>query len=699
MKNDFYSYLDSFNKITIIINHELCNQDKTFCILRDDYADSLIIEGCEALGPNLKYTCRVSETVMLNIEYTILDESNNRSILRSGKIVRSDLFDMMYSYDGDDLGVTYTKEASTFKIWTPVAKEVELELVSTDGKMAFYDLKYFTQGVWQIALKGDFEGYKYRYNIRINEQFESVNDPYAISSSTNGEYNYIIDLNKVHKIKNPKPAFSGRPVDAIIYEASVRDMTMDRSSGATYKGKYLGMVENHPTESGLPTGLAYLSYLGITHLQLMPIFDFGGVDEFSPTKDYNWGYNPEQFNVPDGSYSLNPEDPYSRINEMLSLVDSAHANGLRVVMDVVYNHVYEILHFPFDRLVPGYFFRVDEHDILTEVSGCKNDLATERKMTRKFIIDSIKFWAKTYQISGFRFDLMGLIDVETINKINMVVDAIDPNIICYGEGWNMPNTLPPHLRANMSNYERMPQIGFFNDRFRDLMKGNQWGNNGGFCLGNQINIHDLICLFTGSCVDRYLFMNPNSSVNYVECHDNYTFYDFAVMKNPARTYEQHLDYQALAISMVILSQGVPFIHAGLEFMRTKNGVENSYNSGDEVNKFDWNLRDKNVELVKMTRDLIRLRKSIKEFRFTSNTLINEKVTFNGQSNSNRTAWFRIEGANEKLVIGIKNDYSSEEFSLGCDMKLIFDGRKATNEKVNMASIYRPGIVIYSKEKM
>lgn len=695
MIESFDSYLETYNTITVIIKKSLCqDKEKKFCLLRKYYVDKLQIIKEEELGDFKKYTLTATDDVTLQHDYVILDEDNNRSNLRVGAIVRSDIFDMMYHYEGNDLGFTYTKEHTTFKIWSPVSKEVELELIDKDENMSFYYLDYTHQGIWEINLLGDFEGYKYRYNIRVNQSFKPSSDPYAVSSSANGEYNYIIDEDKLYQFKSEKPKFSGNAVDAVVYELSVRDFTINPNSGAINRGKYLGLAENHPI-NGVPTGLKYISYLGATHIQLMPIFDFAGVDEKNPDRYYNWGYNPEQYNVPEGWYSSNPDDPYKRVNELRELIDAAHANGLRVVMDVVYNHVNNMLEFPFGRLVPGYGFRYDMSGNPTNISGCGNDVASEKLMVQKFIVDSVTFWAREYQIDGFRFDLMGLLDVQTINKCRASVRSIDQNIIIYGEGWNMPSNLPEEEKAHMYNYSRMPKIGFFNDKYRDFMKGSPWDKSIGYAYGKSKSVSELFYLFSGSCLDNYLFMNPGQTVNYVECHDNYTFFDYGKVYMPTFSLQEQKDYARLALSLVILSQGMPFIHAGEEFLRSKNYVENSYNSPDRINAIDWDLRTQNMDLVSTVRDLIKIRKEHDIFRFRSQTIIKENIHL--VAKNQKSTWFGLMDRNQgyKLIIIIKNNYAKEEYNQ--KYHIVFNGYNIVDEEVEQMLLSAPGVYIIKEE--
>jgi len=693
VKNSFDSYLENYTTITVIMKKEIAVGEKKFVLIRKDYNDVLDISSREELGDYIKFSCSCSDDIILQQDYTIIDEDGNRSNLRVGAIVRSDIFDMMYHYEKDDLGVTYHKNYSEFKLWSPVSKEVELEIIDKDGNVLFKYLEYTHQGVWEITLVGDFEGARYRYNVRVNGSFKPVNDPYGISSNANGEYNYVVDPLKFYEFKFPRPSFSGRAVDAVIYEASIRDFTIDKSSGASNRGLYLGMAENHPI-NGYPTGLEYLKYLGITHLQLMPFFSFAEVDENNKDSKYNWGYNPEQYNVPSGYFASDPNDPYSRINELKELIDAAHANGIRVVMDVVYNHVYKMTEHSFGRLVPGYSFRYDDRGIETDVSGCGNDIASERLMVQQYIVDSVEFWAKEYNIDGFRFDLMGLLDIETINRCRSKARSVDSNILFYGEGWDMPSNLPVNKRANMKNYDIMPKIGFFNDRYRDILKGSPWAKTFGYALGANTKLTDVFYLFTGSTIDNYMFKNPNQTINYVECHDNYTFYDYGKIFNSSLTEKELEDYGRFALSFIILSQGIPFIHSGQEFLRTKNLVENSYNSPDSINKLDWNLRQKHLELVETVKELIQIRKKYKVFRLPSQALIKRGISLTKRTDG--TVWVKLTYQNNEITCIIKNNYYKESFHSLND-HMIFNGKKIVDKQIKTLILDEPGIYLLHSE--
>ena len=698
MKNDFYSYLDGFNKITIIYPKEkLVNKNnKRFYTLVERESLELTIKETHDLGKEVKYICSIPESLHLNIAYTVLDERGNRSELRTGSIVRTDLFEMLYYYNRDDLGARYTPNATTFKVWSPTAKEVEVELISPSGTVKYYDLDAKPRGVWSLTLNGDLDCYKYRFRVRINSNFDTVIDPYAIASDANGNYNYIIDRNKLYKFKYDKPEFSGRPVDAVIYELHIRDYTIDPIINNPLRGKFLGLLENCKTPLGHPTGLQYLKELGVTHIQLQPIYDFGSVDELDPDRLYNWGYDPVQYNVPEGWYSTDPNDPYKRINELRQLIDEIHHAGMRVTMDVVYNHVYDSETFPFNKLVPGYFFRYDERGMLTNVSGCGNDVASEKRMTHKFILDSISYWVKNFNLDGFRFDLMGLLDIDTMNEALMIMKNADPNGIVYGEGWNMPAYIPEETRANMNNYMLMPNIGFFNDKFRDLLKGSQWNKTLGFASGGKTSYLDILYLVTGSSIDNYLFDSPNQSINYVECHDNYTYRDFVTSIAPNMSEEVKKDYAKLALSMVLISQGVPFIHAGQEFFRTKQGVENSYKSPDEINAIYWSLADENWDMVEMVKDLISIRKDYNIFRQYRKSIIKSSIKISSKLNDSDTLVTIGKGVEETFYVIFKNNYEREFIDFENTMTLIFDGRRRCNTVCESVSFDKPGVYILLK---
>ncbi|NDE72237.1 MAG: type I pullulanase, partial [Actinobacteria bacterium] len=359
--------------------------------------------------------------------------------------------------------------------WAPIAKSVSLVTYASPSATTgtIIPMTADRNGTWIAELSGDKDGLIYTYKVEVGGNTNEVIDPYTRAATINGKRGVVINLNRTDPAhwKEPKPAFSGKPTDAIIYELHVRDLSMDSSAPfpKEARGKYTALTyANLKGSKGQPVGVAAIKDLGVTHVQLLPIFDFASVDESDPS--FNWGYDPQNYNVPEGSYSTDPSDPKKRIIELKAAIQALYDQGLRVTMDVVYNHVYDARGFSENLITPGYWFRTDSSGNLTNASGCGNDVASERPMVRKFIVDSVKYWAKEYNLSGFRFDLMGLLDLTTMNQIREELNKIDPTIIIIGEGWNM-GTLPNSQKASQSNIEEMPGISVFNDQIRDGVKG------------------------------------------------------------------------------------------------------------------------------------------------------------------------------------------------------------------------------------
>lgn len=674
--SDFYAYLNDFNTVTVIVPKTYRNGDLKALVMKrgDDEEIALTVLKKEAMGHEMKYTTRFGGYVVLNEPYIIEDDWGAQSDLWTGKIVREPLFDDIYAYDGTDLGITYRLEGTDFKVWTPVAKEVVLCLRKPGEPLEKVALDYRSNGVWHTHIEGDCERAQYYYEGTVNGKTRVFTDPYGVASTANGQESVVIDRTKTRAFEHPKPPFSEHLNDAVIYEVSVRDFTMAFDDPA--KATFLGFVKTgFQTPQGKPAGFDYLKSLGVTHIQLLPIYDFEGVDETHRFDKYNWGYNPSQYNVPEGSYASDPHDPYARINELKALIDACHANGFRVIMDVVYNHVYETRTFPFEAMVPGYAFRVDAQGIMTDSSGCGNDLATERKMIRKFIIDSALYWLKEYNIDGFRFDLMGLIDVKTINRLRQKMELFDPTLVLYGEGWNIPSTLPDIHRAHMNNKHVLYTVGHFNDRFREAIKGATFNVKDVGYIQGQFKDQALIAhLLQGSVRDGQ-FRAPMESLNYVECHDNHTLFDKLMLALPEVPLAERLKMQRLATAMVLLAQGVPFLHAGQEFFRTKGGVENSYQHPDAVNQIDWSLVDQYPDAVDDVRQLIQLRLKEPLFRLKSRSSIlkHTHVYFSPHG----CAVYELKKGSTHYVVVFKCQPNHETMTLDEPFEVVFDSTRQT----------------------
>ena len=522
------------------------------------------------------------------------------------------------TYDGNDLGAVYTTHDTTFKVWAPTVEEISVIVYETfnDDVKQKHVMTKGEKGVWELKLQGDYKNKYYNYLVSNAGVEKETPDIYTKGCSANGKKGMIVDFDSINP-SNWEKHLRTIPInrtEAVIYELHIRDFSVSEDSGIKNKGKYLAFAEkNSKTSEGVVTGLDHLRDLGITHVHLLPVFDFASVDE---TKGgYNWGYDPFLYNVPEGSYATDSQDGTIRIKEFKTMIQTLHENGINVIMDVVYNHSFAIENSPMDILVPGYYYRRDENGNYTNGSGCGNETASEKPMMRKFIVDSIVFWAQEYKIDGFRFDLMALHDIDTIKEVRAQVEIINPNIIIYGEPWTGGHSsLEPSKQLTKGSQKGM-QVSLFNDGMRNAIKGDNDGSwagfvNGGVGLESQIkkgivggiNYNNEICDFAE---------NPGESINYVSSHDNLCLYDKIEKSNPNNTPLEREKMNRLALSIILTSQGVPFIQGGTEILRTKQGNHNSYNSGDDVNEIGWSRKAEYMETYKYIKNLISLRKSQK----------------------------------------------------------------------------------------
>ncbi|WP_010651956.1 type I pullulanase [Oceanobacillus massiliensis] len=533
-------------------------------------------------------------------------------------VVRTPWFDARFSAMEMSFGATCTMESTTFSVWAPTAASMKLYLDNES-----YKLNRNAKGVWCLEVKGDWHGCPYEYEATINGTTKRVNDPYAKGMLANSEKGVVVDLSRTDQMEKEEHRPSLRNLqDAIIYELHVRDASIQQESGILNRGKFLGLAEGETaTQNGFSTGLSYLKEFGCTHVQLLPINDFARVDECQPEKQYNWGYDPLYFQVPEGSYSVLPDRPIARINELKTMIQAFHQEGISVILDVVFNHVFNMEDSPFEKLVPGYYFRYLPNGQLSNGTGVGNDLASERRMVRKFILDTIDFLLDEYHIDGFRFDLMGALDIETMQQIEERCQKEEIPIMLLGEGWDLPTAIPAEIKAASYNASRLPGIRFFNDQFRDSIKGNLFDQQDrGFINGDGRFIERMPQLMSGSAFEEYgnpFVSDVNQTINYVECHDNHTLWDRLMLTNQHADVSQRKKMHQLATGIVLLSQGVPFIHAGQEWFRSKHGEENSYISDDRINQLDWNKREQEAENIDFIKSLITLRKEYDLFRMTS----------------------------------------------------------------------------------
>lgn len=698
MKKIFGAYLEDYHYIKVIIpaynNYNLSN----IYLVGNKEKILMRVFKSEQFGNEYHIHTSFKGIISLHTDYTVEVDNKVSYNLTLGKITKTARFELENYYEGP-LGVEYHENYSIFRVWTPVAKSLELVLVHKDGTEEPFYPEYRDKGLWFLKVTGDLEGVGYYYKVRINTNVHRVVDPYAITTNADGNTSYVVDYNKLYQFKNDyyHPNRSFDYVDSVICEVSVKDFTSELK--VEHPSTFKGMIESLEIEG---KGLNHVKDLGITHIQLMPIFTFGGVDEKDPNKYYNWGYNPVQYNVPSGLYTTNLDNPYTRINELRELVDTIHGLGMGVNMDVVYNHVYEADKFAYSVLVPGYFYLYDDQGYMSSVSGCGNDLATNRKMVHRYVVDSVYFWQNMYRIDGFRFDLMGLMAVDCINECTTMAKTINPYTMIYGEGWNMPAYLPAHTRANMENFWATPGVAYFNDSFRNNIKGNIDFHSNGYASGEFVPKEIMEDVIKGSCVNEVLFDEPYRSINYVECHDNYTFYDQLIKIHPGLTDKEYARYVLLSLGVIAFSQGIPFYHIGESGLRTKKGEDNSYNLDLSYNKLDWDRIEEFSYVSNALKDMLEIRKEYPIFRLRNANKIKKVYRFDKVNELNKKLWkkevsFRMKDSSVELQVIFKNDFEESVFYFAPGSKLIFDGLKKTYEEISVMKLTEPGVYIIKKE--
>ena len=525
-------------------------------------------------------------------------------------------FDSTYTYPGHDLGSQFTPQETTFKLWAPLASQVRLHLYrAPDQLLGIFPMSREAYGVYVYAWTGNADGLYYRYEITNNGLSQVTIDPYGKGSSVNGSYSVVINFQALDMpmYDEQLPAFISYQ-HAIIYETHIRDFTNDPTTSIPHKGTFLGASTRGHRLHDHPIGFDYLVSLGMTHVQLLPVTDYATVDESEPTNSYNWGYDPYQYFALEGSLASNPNDPYNRIREFKSFVSACHQQGIRVNIDVVFNHVYEYQHSVFEKVVPGYYFRMLPNGTMSNGSFCGNDVASEKPMVRHLILEAATYLVSTFHLDGFRFDLMGLLDLETLFELQQRVRMLNPNFMLYGEGWDMPTHLPKPQKGITEHANQMHQFAFFNDAFRNVIKGGNFSHDlhePGYATGQIGYAHLLPFLATGSCRDDLGHPKvpyAHQSINYVECHDNHTFYDKLLVANPDDS--DHLRYRRIrfANALVTFAAGIPFFHRGQEVGGTKLGDHNSYRSGDRINTLDYRLISERWSLVESLQTLLAIRK-------------------------------------------------------------------------------------------
>ncbi len=560
-----------------------------------------------------------------------------------GNIVvpRNVLNGALYYYDGDDLGCAYTPDGTAFRVWTPTASDVHLLLYRSEmgPLIKQVPMECSDGGTWFVRVEGNLVNWYYLYLVTIHGVTHVAVDPYARTISVNAHRAMIVDMATTNPAgwEHDQHKQLASPVDAVIYEVHVRDFSIEQSSGMQQKGRYLAFTEEGTrSPEGLATGIDHLKELGITHVQVLPVEEFASVDEYV-FDQYNWGYDPRNYNVPEGAYATTPHGT-ARIAQYKQMIQNLHKANIGVIMDVVYNHTYAVGDSDFDKLVPQYYYRTDYAGNYTNGSGVGNEVASERPMVQKFIRDSLKYWVEQYHVDGFRFDLMALLGVETMQKVAADLHALNPSIMVYGEPWTGGGSALPGEQLLMKGRQRGLGIGVFNDEIRDALDGTVFDAGArGFATGAQGALDAVRRAMMGSIDD--FAAAPSETINYVSCHDNYTLWDKIAQSNGQDSEADRIKMDELAQAVILTSQGVPFLQGGEEFLRTKSGNNNSYNAGDEINQFDWSRKASYKAVCDYYMQLIHVRLNHPAFRLRTTDEVREHLSI--LSSPNNTLAFEL----------------------------------------------------------
>ena len=638
--------------------------------------------------------------------------------------------DQQYFYDGDDLGAVIHEDSTVFKAWAPMASCVYLNLYldgQGDNLIETLPMEKLDKGVWYVELFRNCDGEFYTLSFEYNhKRLPETIDIYAKSCGVNGDRGAVVDFSTTDPKgwENDKRPVCTNACDAVIYECHIRDLSIDKSSGVApqHRGKFLAMCRPNTKCEGVGTCLEHLKELGITHVQLLPVEDYATVDEAHPEKaQYNWGYDPNNYNCLEGSYSTDPTDPKCRVREFKQMVMALHKNGIGVIMDVVYNHTYYTEESAFERSFPYYYHR-HRNGKFTNGSGCGNETASERAMMRKYIIDSLKFWVREYHIDGFRFDLMALHDIETVNAIRDELDKLDPQLLMYGEGWTGGES-PMHadkLAYKWNSYQ-FGRVGLFNDNIRDSVKGGTFNPyDKGFVSGNRNAVATLKRGIAGSVPHHELHdareacwaFEPTQTINYCEAHDNNTLWDKLCISAKNDSEQTRIKMDKLSAAIVILSQGVPFLQLGQDFLRTKPRIlkegeepddvnifeENSYNSPDYTNAIHWDRKAKYFEVFRYYKALIALRKSSTLFRMSMKWEVEQKLSF-WRKNDDNFIIFSLFDQSDSFVVALNPYDEDRHFNLPHgSWQLCCDEDGGSRDEQVSGSVCCPAIscVVYKK---
>lgn len=693
MENVFEAYFDDFDFVNVYMSKNFFNgQSNSFHLkdTRNRIIPLTITSMCELYNGFIHYECRLNGMIQIGEEYTLYEEHCQKTVCQYSHIVKTNRFNQNYVYDGDDLGITYSKEKTTFKLWAPTAHSIIL-CIRHHNQDSMYTMSKDVCGTFIYTLKRDCLHDRYSFLVRVNGQWNQIVDPYSWFSGPDSTYSVVEDMALLEMPEKIACKTMTSNCDAIIYECSIRDMTSMPGLDLKHPKKFAGFYEENAKSKTEEYGFSYLKSLGITHVQLMPVFDFGSVDETFPNIYYNWGYDPVSYRVLEGSYARDPKDAKQRVLDFAHLVQHCHAASIRVNLDLVFNHVFNREKFVLEQLVPNYFFLMNQQGEFSNGSYCGNDIDSQPPMSRKYIVDTCKKIVQYYDVDGFRFDLMGILDINVMNDIVKECRKIKPDFMIYGEGWNMPSFVPEELRASQNNQAKMPHVGHFSDGFRNTVRGSNASlDQKGYASGDFSLIYSMMDRMSAS---GNAYDSPEKVINYVECHDNHTLWD----KNHYCCHDEdnaiRKKRQLLATAMVILAQGVPFIHSGQEFGRTKQNLGNTYNNSDSINHLSYARKDAYIDLVNEVKTLIQIRKDHPCFRLSTTLQTREQVEF--ETIEDRVLVYRCHEKEDSTISFFNPSNTTYHYSINADVKILFDNGNRNAEFTSEVEIAPYSVIVCS----
>jgi len=629
-----------------------------------------------------------------------------------------DSFEEYPTVNNQNLWLDYSKGETTFKLWSPTAQEVRLKLYDKGNEgdpNATHELESGKNGLWIKTIEGDLNGKYYTYQVKVGDEWlDETPGIYAKAVGVNGQRAMVLYMESTNPAgwETDTGPEVNKPNEAIIYELHIRDMTIHPSAGSSYPGKYLGLVESGTTgPQDVSTGFNHLKEMGITHVHLLPTYDHYSINEAKlDSPQFNWGYDPQNYNVPEGSFSTDPYKAEVRIKEFKKMVKAFHDAGIGVILDVVYNHTGRTENSNFNLEAPGYYYRHWDDGRLSDASACGNETASDREMMRKFIVESVSYWAEEYHLDGFRFDLMGIHDIQTMNEVAETLESINPDIFVYGEGWTAGDSpLPVERRALKANTHQMPLVSAFSDDLRDGLKGSVFEDDDtGFVSGKSGMEESIKFGVVGSIFhpqidykavnysDSAWASEPWEAISYVSCHDNHTIFDKLKISKPDASDGEIIKMAKLANGIVLTTQGTAFLHAGAELLRTKGGEHNSYNKPDSINQIDWNRKVEYTSVVDYYKNLIKLRKKHPAFRMQSaedvrnnlefKTVKDGLISFQISNYANGDEWKNIYVIYNSNTQSVDFELDGEWQLALIDSQFDFGGGKSINGPIKLSPI-------------